>query len=559
MLRVVKVSKSYGAHAVLDEVSFILNRGDRVGLIGPNGCGKTTLLQIIAGLEAADAGYTSLGEAETLGYLPQGLESVVDQTVSEYLWSGLTALATARQQVEFLAGRMRGDDSPDLLQEYGQALARFEALGGYAIDHRIETILAGLGFEGAVLQTRLALLSGGQRTRLGLARLLLQEPTVLVLDEPTNHLDIGALEWLEQLLKRYAGAAIVVSHDITFLDATVSRILELDGRTHHLVEYAGAYSDYAQAKARELDDQWTAWQDQQDEIAHLQGAAAHLRGLAKFRRGGKADSGDKFAKAFFANRNRKTVRRAKRIETRIDRLRTDEHVDKPQQEWRMKLEFGAPLRSGQMVVALEDLGQAFEERWLFRHANLTLRYGERIALVGSNGSGKTTLLRLLACELAPTEGSIRLGANVRLGYMPQEQENLAPAGTPLQLVRQLAPLDETKARHFLHFFLFEGDDVFTPIAQLSCGERARLILAKLVLAGANCLLLDEPINHLDIASRELFEASLDAFPGTVLIAVHDRALIDRFATGLWAPFDGTLRCFVDRAEMSKLQEGHARG
>ncbi len=550
MLEVVKVTKSYGAQRVLDDVSFVVNQGERVGLVGPNGSGKSTLLRIITGLEAPDAGYTSLSEAETFGYLPQGLESIAGQTVSEYLWSGLSALATSRQRVEHLAAQMRGDDSPDLLEEYGQALARFEALGGYTVDHRIETILAGLGLESVPLWTRLAHLSGGQRTRLGLARLLLQEPTILVLDEPTNHLDIAALEWLEQFLKRYAGSAIVVSHDAMFLDATVSRILELDGRTHRLAEYPGDYSDYVQAKARELDDQWAAWQDQQEEIARLQGAATHLRGLAKFRRGGKADSGDKFAKAFFANRSRKTVRRAKRIETRIDHLTTDEHVDKPQHEWRMKLEFGEPLHSGQMVIALGDLGHAFGEHWLFRHANLTLRYGERIALIGANGSGKTTLLRLLTGELAPAEGSIRLGANVRLGYMPQEQENLDPAWTPLQLVRQLAPMDETKARHFLHFFLFEGDEVFTPIAQQSYGERARLILAKLVLAGANCLLLDEPVNHLDIASREQFEASLDAFPGTVLIAVHDRALIDRFATGIWSPVDGTLRAFVDRDDLT---------
>jgi ATP-binding cassette subfamily F protein 3 len=527
-----------------------VNRGERVGLIGPNGSGKTTLLRIITGLEAPDSGYTSLSEGETLGYLPQGLESIVDQTVSEYLWSGLSALAASRQQVEHLAASMRGDALPDFLEEYGQALARFEELGGYTVDHRIETILAGLGLGSVALQTRLAHLSGGQRTRLGLARLLLQAPTTLVLDEPTNHLDIGALEWLEQFLKRYAGSAIAVSHDAMFLDRSVSRILELDGRTHHLAEYAGNYSAYVQAKARELDGQWAAWQDQQDEIARLEGSAAHLRDLAKFRRGGKADSGDKFAKAFFANRSRKTVRRAKRIETRIDHLMTDEHVDKPQQEWRMRLEFGEPLRSGQMVVALEDLGHTFGERWLFRHAKLALRYGERIALVGSNGSGKTTLLRLLAGELAPTEGSVRLGANVRMGYMPQEQENLDPAGMPLQLVRQLAPMDETKARHFLHFFLFEGDDVFTPIDQLSYGERARLILATLVLAGANCLLLDEPINHLDIASRERFEVSLDAFPGAVLLAVHDRALIDRFATGIWSPVDGTLRPFVDRDDFT---------
>ncbi|MGE5265297.1 MAG: ATP-binding cassette domain-containing protein, partial [Acidobacteriota bacterium] len=281
--------------------------------------------------------------------------------------------------------------------------------------------------------------------------------------------------------------------------------------------------------------QWVAWKDQQDEIARLKSAAAHLRGLARFRKGGKADSGDKFAKGFFANRGLETMRRAKRIEARLDQLMTDERVDKPRQSYQMRLEFGEMPRSGQIVVALEHLGHAFAERWLFRDANLILRHGERIALVGSNGSGKTTLLRIIAGELTPLEGTVRLGANVRIGYMPQEQETLDRAATPLALLRQMAPMDETAARHFLHFFLFEGDDVFVPIGKQSFGERARLLLAKMVVAGANCLLLDEPINHLDIPSRQRFEQALDAFPGTIVIAVHDRAFIDRFATGIWSP------------------------
>ncbi len=558
MLKVVNISKSYGAQSVLDGVSFDVNRGERVGLIGPNGCGKTTLLRIIAGLEAPDAGYISVGDQETLGYLPQGLEATADWSVNEYLWSGLTALEVARGQVEQLDARLKVDHSPAVLDEYGRALAHFETLGGYTIDHRIEMVLGGLSLGDVDLQTQLGDLSGGQQTRLGLARLLLQEPTMLVLDEPTNHLDIDALEWLEEFLNRYAGAVLIVSHDAVFLNRTVSRILELGAQTHRVAEYTGDYACYVEAKARELDSQWAAWREQQDEIARLADAAAHLRGLAKFRKGGKADTGDKFAKGFFANRSVGTVRRAKRLESRIDHLLTDGHVDKPRQEWRMKLDFGQPLRSGQMVLALDDVGHAFGDHWLFRHANLELRYGERIALVGSNGSGKTTLLRLIAGELAPTEGTIRLGVNVRLGYMPQDQENLDPAETPLGLVRRLAPMDETAARHFLHFILFEGDDVFTPIDRLSYGERARLILAKLVIGGGNCLLLDEPINHLDLASRERFQASLEAFPGTVLVAVHDRAFIDRFATGIWSPVDGSLRRFVDREELMRQQGRKAR-
>lgn len=534
MLQVSHVSKSYGIQTILDDVSLIVNRGERVGLVGPNGSGKTTLLRLITGVEAPDSGFVSL-DATAFGYLPQGLPVTSNRTVNDHLRSGIAGLEAAREKVEQLAAKMAEEVSPELVDAYGEAFEEFQALGGYEIEHRIDQVMSGLGLSGINPQTPLHELSGGQRTRIGLARLLLAQPDLLILDEPTNHLDIAALEWLETFLNGYAGAALIVSHDWVFLDATVNRILELDLQTHHLTSYTGNYTDYVEAKGRELEKQWVAWKDQQDEIGRLKSAAAHLRGLARFRKGGKADSGDKFAKGFFANRGLETMRRAKRIEARLDQLMTDERVDKPRQSYQMRLEFGEMPRSGQIVVALEHLGHAFAERWLFRDANLILRHGERIALVGSNGSGKTTLLRIIAGELTPLEGTARLGANVRIGYMPQEQETLDPAATPLALLRQMAPMDETAARHFLHFFLFEGDDVFVPIGKQSYGERARLLLAKMVVAGANCLLLDEPINHLDIASRQRFEQALDAFPGTIVIAVHDRAFIDRFATGIWSP------------------------
>lgn len=451
---------------------------------------------------------------------------------------------------------MAQSSSEELIAEYGDAFARFDALGGYAVEHRIEEILAGLQLDAQ--DTPITQLSGGQRTRVGLARLLIANPDLLLLDEPTNHLDIAALEWLEKFLRDYRGAAIIVSHDRAFLDATVARILELDDQTHRVTEYAGNYSDYVDAKEREREKQFETWQDQQDEIARLSNAARHLRGIAKFRKGGKADTGDGFARGFFANRGMETIRRAKQIERRIEHLLTDERVDKPARSWEMKLEFGAMPRGGQIVVALEDLGFAFNagdhksRPYLFRHANLALQHGERIALIGPNGLGKTTLLRVIAGELAPTEGTARIGANVRIGYIAQEQETLDANATPLSLIRALAPMDETQARHFLHFFLFEGDAVFTRVGALSYGERARLLLARLVVSGANCLLLDEPINHLDIPSRARFRTALDAFPGTILIATHDRAFIDQFATGIWSPVEGTIKRFVDREELGQF-------
>lgn len=556
MLQLSNISKVYGSEAILKEISFIVNRGERVGLVGPNGCGKTTLLRIIAGVEPADRGSVTLDPYIALGYLPQGLMFTPNQTVNEYIRSGLRDWALAQEAVEKLAAQVA--QNTRFLDAYGQALSRFETLGGYAVEQRIEKIRTGLGLAGVDLKAPLETLSGGQRTRLGLARILLVEPNLLLLDEPTNHLDIDALEWLEQFMRDYRGAAILVSHDATFLDRTVTRILALDERTHQVREYAGNYSDYVEALTRERAKQFGQWQDQQTEVKRLERAARHMRGLANFRKGGKADTGDKFAKGFFANRGLETVRRAKQIERRIERLLTDERIDKPNQARKMKLEFGAMPRSGQVVLTLEDLGHTFgadkeECKYLFRRVNLTLRQGERIALVGPNGSGKTTLLRIITGELAPLEGTVQIGANVRLGYMPQEEDRLDAHVTPLATIREIAPMDETEARKFLHFFLFQGDDVFVPIDKLSYGERARLWLARLVVQGANLLLLDEPINHLDIPSRERFKSALDAFPGTILVAVHDRAFIDRFATGIWSLESETIYQYVDREEMRRPQ------
>lgn len=552
------MNKSYGGQAVLEDVSLTLPKGERVGLVGPNGGGKTTLLRIITGQEAPDSGHVSVDPAATLGYLPQGLDLATDQTLYEYVSSGIAGLGEAAQRVERLAHQM--ERSPEavsrgLLDEYGEAVARLEALGGYEVEHRIETVLTGLGLGSTEPSRPLPQLSGGQRTRAGLARLVMAHPNLLVLDEPTNHLDIQALEWLEEFLAGYEGTILLVSHDWAFLDATVMRILELDGLTHHVTSYAGNYSAYAAEKERRSAKQWSAWKDQQLEIRRLEADIARTK--AQARHNEEMTNNDHTRRLA-----KKVAQKAKAREQRLRRyLESQDRVEKPRQGWRMKLEFGDMPRSGQIVVELDDLGHTYDGRapgeyspsnnWLFRHASMTLVHGDRIALVGPNGSGKTTLARILAGELQPSEGSVRFGANVQLGYMPQEQENLDARATPLELIRAMAAMDETAARHFLHWFLFEEDDVFVRVEQLSYGERARLILAKLVVAGANCLLLDEPINHLDIPSRERFETALDAFPGTILVSVHDRAFIDRFATGIWAIEAGRLHSYIDREEMGR--------
>lgn len=552
MLHVSHVSKSYGITSILDDVSFVLNRGERAGLVGVNGAGKTTLLRIIAGIDQADKGFAHIDAHATPGYLPQGL--VLDDALSldALIRRGVADWENAQCAMNELVAQLERDASnTDLLARYGDAVAHFEALGGYEVEARMNDILRGLGLNDVPRGLAIGKLSGGQRTRAGLARLLISGPGVLLLDEPTNHLDVAALEWLEEFIRAYAGAALIVSHDRVFLDRTVSQILELDEVTHRVTIYHGDYSAYEESKARELQQQWAIYQDQQQELGRLTEASRHLRGIAKFRKGGKADSNDKFAKGFFANRGKETVRRAKTIERRIEILQTDEKIDKPKAGYALKLDFGEMPRSGQMVLQLDELGMRFGEPWLFRHASQVLRHGERIALVGANGAGKSTLLKIIVGELEPTEGFVRLGANVRIGYMPQEQETLDVNSTPLTMIRALMPVDETDARHFLHYFMFEGDKVFTPIGKLSYGERARLILAKLVSEKSNVLILDEPINHLDIPSRERFEAALDAFPGTILVAVHDRAFIDRFASGIWSVERQTLRTYLERVAMMK--------
>jgi ATPase subunit of ABC transporter with duplicated ATPase domains len=557
MLHLAKISKSYGIHTILSDISFVVNPAERVALVGPNGCGKTTLLRLIAGLESPDVGRVRFDPPGLrVGYLAQALIFEEGETVSAVLARATAEHSRAWADMQRLAQQMAAPGQPGepsrsaLTEAYAAAETRFEAAGGYELETQIEAILAGLDLAQVPRQLPVERLSGGQKTRLGLASLLIQQPHLLLLDEPTNHLDIDALAWLEGWLRAYRGTALIVSHDRAFLDATTTRTLAIDPATHTLRDYAGNYTAYTEARAREVEQQWQAYAGQQTEIAQLQSAARHLRGLAKFRRGGKADSGDKFAKGFFTNRSaHTTIRRAKQVEQRIEHLLTEEQVDKPGRQWQMKVAFAADGSGARQVLSLEGVAMAFGERPLFDDVSLTLTHGQRIALIGPNGGGKTTLLRIIAGEMEPTAGRARLGIGVKLGYAAQEQEILDPASTPYDTIRAAAAtMSQTDVRSFLHFFLFAGDAVFVKVEDLSFGERARLMLALLIARGCNFLMLDEPINHLDIPSREHFEQALGQFPGTVLAVVHDRAFIRRLATGIWEMRAGQVRAFADLDE-----------
>jgi ATP-binding cassette subfamily F protein 3 len=532
------VTKWYGDVKVLDRVSLDLNRGERAGLIGPNGCGKTTLLKIIIGALAPDRGHVSLSPAGVrVGYLPQALEFGSDDTVVDVLRAVGDAQLAAETQLVRLAEAIteaEGEEVAIALERYDRALAEYEAIGGRQMESEAAAVLAGLDMADVAQDRRVATLSGGQKTRLGLARLLLSRPDLLLLDEPTNHLDIVALEWLESFVNGYNGAVLIVSHDRAFLDATVERILALDDETHRLREFSGNYSNYAGMVDRELDRQWAAYHEQQERVTRLERSIRRLSNQSSRIEGETIH--------FHWRRIAKDLaRRAVVQKARLQRMLDDEDmVDKPGLTWKMKLEFADTPRSGQDVLLVSELSLGYGSRELLHDVNLHVGFGDRVALIGPNGIGKTTLLRCIAGEIAPRAGAVRLGQGVKLGYMQQELEMLDPNITPLTLIRNNAILDETEARSFLHYFLFSGDEVFVPIGKLSYGERSRLALALLAVQGCNFLLLDEPLNHLDIPSRERFERAVARFKGTVLAVVHDRYFIERFATTIWTVQDSTV-------------------
>jgi len=531
------LSKSFGVQVVLDDVSFSLNPGERAGLVGPNGCGKTTVLRILVGLDKPDAGNVQLTPADLrVGYLPQGFEFRADETLGGVLARAQGDPQQLTAEVERAAEALgRAPDRLDLQREYDAALARLTS-ASFDVG-RGPGVLSALGLGHLPLTMRVATLSGGQKTRAALACVLLSNPQVLLLDEPTNHLDIKMLEWLERWLNDFRGAALIVSHDRTFLDRTVTRTLDLDPTTHTVREYAGNYSEYVEQKLAEQERQWSQWRDQEYEIRRMKQDIARTKDQSK-----RVELSTTPGQPGVRRYAKKVAAKAKSREKKLERyVKSDERVDKPKLGWQVKLEFGDSPASGQDVLTLEDVSVGYGENVLLHDLNLQLRQGSRVALTGPNGAGKTTLVRTIAGALSPLAGHVRLGANVRVGYMAQEQESLDPTLDAFTTIRNLAPMSDTDVRAFLHFFLFTGDDVFVPVRSLSFGERARLALATFVARGCNFLLLDEPINHLDIPSRTRFEQALSAFEGTVLAVVHDRYFIERFATQVWEVENGTVR------------------
>ena len=536
MLTAHHLHKTYGIQPILHDISFSISHNERVGLIGPNGCGKTTLMRILAGLERPDSGtVVSTRPNLRIGYLAQGMDFGPEQTFQSTLSLHTVSPEELEAEVTSLASALSSNPNDSTIQhKYDSAINQLSA-----VSSQPSAVLGPLGLADIPLDTHISHLSGGQKTRLMLARVLLEEPHLLLLDEPTNHLDIEMLEWLESWLASFNGAALIVSHDRAFLDNTVTSILELDPKTQSLRAYPGDYSDYLESKQKEYDKQYEEYRDQIDELRKLHNAARHLRRISQFQKGGKSDTNDKFAKGFFGDRTTHTARRALRIEQRIEHTLDEDRKEKPIQNWQMKLDFGVPAHQSRDVLITENLSVGYDQP-LLTDLNIHIRAGQRIALTGPNGTGKTTLLRTFAGKLEPLSGSLKLGATVKLGYMTQEQELLNPSFNALQSIQSVASFNETEARNFLHYFLFKGDDALRATGELSFGERARLQLALLVAQGCIFLLLDEPINHLDIPSRARFEEALANFKGTILAVVHDRYFIERFASDVWNVKFGTV-------------------
>jgi ATP-binding cassette subfamily F protein 3 len=548
MLKVSNLSKRFPDGPVLEGVSFVLNAGERFGLVGPNGSGKSTLLKIVAGCLRPDSGAVTLGPADRVGYLAQYPEDALGLTVAEALAASDPMLETARREMEASTAVLaRPDLSPEdqdlALATYAAAAERFEQLGGYDFEHHAEAVRDGLGLREIEPDRIVATLSGGQKTRLALARLLLSAPTILLLDEPTNYLDLPALLWLERFVASSQQAAIIVSHDRRFLDQTVSGILEIDAETHRLRAHPGTYSDYAESKRREREKQEAAYQDQVERIEAFEDQIRALKQKARY---------TEHTTIHFHYRKiaKGVAKRAKAQERRLQRyMGEEERLERPEDAKRLYLQdlTETALKDRRLAVSAHGLRFDYDGTTVLDGVDLEVHGGDRLALIGANGSGKTTLLRALAGDL-PVDGTIRLGDGVRVGYLPQEQgaEGAAGRRTVLETFRAGVIGHEDEARAFLDKFLFTGDEVHRRVDQLSYGERSKLALAVLVASGANFLLLDEPTSHLDVSAVERIESALADYPGPLLVTSHDRFFLRRIGiTGVLMLENGRLRHLDD--------------
>ena len=536
MFKVHHLTKSYGLNSVLKKITFSLNQGERAALVGPNGCGKSTLMNIIAGVEQPASGHVAFTPSDLqVGYLRQGIEFDLADTIGGYLNRFASNLDETLTSVKAVCDALAEDpEDTRLIARYGamlKQLERAQEMEGSRLD-----ILTGFDLVSISQETPVAQLSGGQKVRVALAGVLLEAPDLLLLDEPTNHLDLDMRDWLREWVLSYRGAILLVSHDRDFLNAVIDKVVAFSPTGEGVDEYPGNYSDYLSAREAAYAAAQQAYVDQLEEIKRLKKAARSVRDLAKPHKGGKADgkNTDGFSVGHFQNRAKETVQRAKNIEKRIDFLEGEGALEKPTRSWEMRMHFSETPEGGQIALQMDRLVIGYDGDPLISPITQTVTQGQRVALVGPNGAGKTTLFKTLLGETTPLNGTFSFGSGVKPGYLSQEQEMLNPTLTVLETIQAIPGFyNQTEARTFLHRFLFKGDEVFQSVETLSYGQRSRLMLALLVGRHCNLLLLDEPLNHLDLPSQEAFEAALSHFEGAILAIAHDRFFIDRFAQVIW--------------------------
>ena len=502
------ISKSFGEKVILEDASFHIEEREKAALIGNNGAGKTTLLRIIMEEIHADAGQVVLAKDKRIGYLAQYQDVQGHLSVYEELLSTKQYIIDMEERLRAMEVQMKnasGEELDRLMNSYTRLTHEFELENGYAYKSELMGVLNGLGFTEEDFTKQVATLSGGQKTRVALGKLLISKPDILLLDEPTNHLDMESIAWLETYLLNYPGAVFIVSHDRYFLDKVVTKVIEIDAGQVRM--YAGNYSAYAEKQAQRRDAQSKAYLNQQREIKHQEAVIVKLKSF---------------------NREKSN----KRAESREKMLNKVQRIDKPVEvQSQMRLSLEPRVVSGNDVLTVEDLAKSFPQQKLFSNISFQIKRGERVALIGNNGTGKTTMLKSLNGLLDADAGSFSLGAKVQIGYYDQEHHVLHAEKTIFEEISDTYPtLTETQIRNMLAAFLFTGDDVFKVISSLSGGERGRVSLAKLMLSEANFLILDEPTNHLDIASKEILEEALNSYTGTVLYVSHDRYFINQTAT-----------------------------
>ncbi len=522
MLKVKKLSKSYGPLVVLSDVSFALERGQRAALVGHNGTGKSTLLRILMGLEEADSGTVELDRKISVGYLPQDTSVAGKESIESYLLR-VTGIDVIDREMESLADQL---SDPASKRRYEDLHARYERMDGYSFMHRMEVMLSGFGLDGVRPNRPLSMLSSGQKTKVALMGILLQEADLLLLDEPTNNLDLPALIWLEDFLGSSSAACIVVSHDRRFLDRIADRVMELDWSTHSLTVRGGTYTDYLRMTEKLRERQKEQYRQQQEEIGRLTDQARQLKQRAIQGARWTGSDNDKFLRGFKRDRAGKSGKGAKAIEKRIEQM---EKIEKPIERRPLNI----PLRAGEeyanLDIRLTEVVAGYPDGFRVGPLSLTVRYGERVAILGLNGAGKSTLLQTVIGGLKPLAGQVDVGPGVHVGDMTQEHDSLPRESTPLEYLKDKVGLSDEQGYVLLDRFGIETDAARSPIAALSPGARARLLLGTFSALAVNVLVLDEPTNHLDMEAMEALEDALQTYSGSVILVSHDRYFLEKIS------------------------------